>query len=200
MDDLCRAVITCESQLTITALQGNAGAGGAFVALAADRVWARSGVILNPHYKNMGNLYGSEYWTYLLPRRVGAERANAVMGNRLPLTAPEAQRLGFADDELRGEPSRVPERGPAPSGGSGRQPPTSRSALQTSGPSARRTRPSEPLADYRAEELAEMRRNFYGFDPSYHVARHHFVTKTPHSWTPRHLARHRELGWQVPGD
>ena len=33
-------------------------------------VWARRGVVLNPHYKNMGNLYGSEYWTYLLPRRL----------------------------------------------------------------------------------------------------------------------------------
>jgi putative two-component system hydrogenase maturation factor HypX/HoxX len=45
-----------------------------------------------------------------------------------------------------------------------------------------------------------MQRNFYGFDPSYHVARHHFVRKTPHSWTPRHLAVHRELGWVVPVD
>jgi len=43
-----------------------------------------------------------------------------------------------------------------------------------------------------------MRRNFYGFDPSYHVARHHFVRKSLASWTPRHLARHRDLGWTVP--
>ena len=40
------------------------------LALAADQVWAHQGVVLNPHYKNMGNLYGSEYWTCLLPRRV----------------------------------------------------------------------------------------------------------------------------------
>jgi putative two-component system hydrogenase maturation factor HypX/HoxX len=59
---------------------------------------------------------------------------------------------------------------------------------------------AKPLAAYRAEELKQMQRNFYGFDPSYHVARHHFVRKTPHSWTPRHLARHRELGWAVPED
>ena len=56
----------------------------------------------------------------------------------------------------------------------------------------------KPLAVYREEELAHMRRNFYGFDPSYHVARHHFVRKSPASWTPRHLARHRDLGWKVP--
>ncbi len=199
MDDLCRAVITCGSQLTITALQGNAGAGGAFLALAADRVWARSGVILNPHYKNMGNLYGSEYWTYLLPRRVGAERANVIMGNRLPLRAPEAQRLGFADESFGASQAeflsevrrRAEDLAAAPD-----------LAEHLADKRAQRAADEaiKPLADYRAEEVAEMRRNFYGFDPSYHVARHHFVTKTPHSWTPRHLARHRELGWQVPGD
>ena len=55
-----------------------------------------------------------------------------------------------------------------------------------------------PLADYRAAELHEMQRNFYGFDPSYHVARYHFVERSPHSWTPRHLAKHRDLNWIIP--
>jgi putative two-component system hydrogenase maturation factor HypX/HoxX len=36
-----------------------------------------------------------------------------------------------------------------------------------------------------------MQRNFYGFDPSYHVARHHFVYRKPMAWTPLHLAAHR---------
>ena len=36
-----------------------------------------------------------------------------------------------------------------------------------------------------------MRMNFYGFDPSYHIARHRFVYRTPHAWTPLHLAQHR---------
>jgi hypothetical protein len=31
-------------------------------ALAADEVWACKNIDLNPHYKDMGNLYGSEYW------------------------------------------------------------------------------------------------------------------------------------------
>ena len=48
-----------------------------------------------------------------------------------------------------------------------------------------------PLARYREQELARMHRNFFGFDPSYHVARHHFVYRKPHAWTPRHLAIHR---------
>jgi len=60
IDDLVREIVITERQLTITAMAGNAGAGGVFLALAADRVYARDGVVLNPHYKGMGNLYGSE--------------------------------------------------------------------------------------------------------------------------------------------
>jgi putative two-component system hydrogenase maturation factor HypX/HoxX len=36
-----------------------------------------------------------------------------------------------------------------------------------------------PLAIYRQEELAQMRVNFYGSDPSYHEARRRFVYKDP---------------------
>ena len=70
IDDLVRDIITTESHLTCAAIAGNAGAGGAILALAADVVCARDGVVLNPHYQTM-HLFGSEYWTYLLPRRVG---------------------------------------------------------------------------------------------------------------------------------
>ena len=60
MNDLVHAIVTADRQLTVAAMQGNGGAGGVFLALAADRVWARDGVVLNPHYKGMGNLYGSD--------------------------------------------------------------------------------------------------------------------------------------------
>jgi len=199
MDDLCRAILTTDSHLTVSALSGNAGAGGAFLALAADFVWARRGVILNPHYKNMGNLYGSEYWSYLLPRRVGAERAAEIMRNRLPMGAMEAARMGFLDAAFSdGLPSFVEA--------------THRRAEVLAAAvdfrerlEAKRQRraadeAAKPLDTYRAEELRRIQRNFYGFDPSYHIVRHHFVYKTPHSWTPRHLAIHRELGWMVPLD
>jgi putative two-component system hydrogenase maturation factor HypX/HoxX len=36
-----------------------------------------------------------------------------------------------------------------------------------------------------------MRLNFYGFDPSCHVARYNFICKVPKSRTPLTLARHR---------
>ncbi len=97
IDDVALAVLTCASHLVVAALRGNAGAGGVFLALAADEVWARDGVVLNPHYKNMGNLYGSEYWTYSLPRRVGMEAGRALMQRRLPLLAREAAATGLID-------------------------------------------------------------------------------------------------------
>lgn len=199
MDDLCRAIIETPSQLTVSALRGNAGAGGAFLALAADFVWVRQGAILNPHYKNMGNLYGSEFWTYLLPRRVGQEQARRIMQHRLPLGGVKAAAMGFVDDCIDASPAdfEADIRLRA-----GRLATAADYAGQLAAKRRRRAEDeaAKPLARYQAEELDHMKRNFYGFDPSYHVARHHFVDKTPHSWTPRHLARHRELGWLVPAE
>src|SRR5208283_4833223 len=71
----------------------------------ADRVYARDGVILNPHYKGMGNLYGSEYWTYLLPRRVAPEQARNIIANRLPVGARQAANLGLIDDHFGTTPA-----------------------------------------------------------------------------------------------
>ena len=75
INDLVHEILTTSSHLVVAGLRGNAGAGGAMLALAADYVFARDGVVLNPHYKGMGGLYGSEYWTYTLPRRVGEAKA-----------------------------------------------------------------------------------------------------------------------------
>ena len=190
IDDVALALLTLTDRLTVAALRGNAGAGGCFLALAADRVWAHQGVLLNPHYKNMGNLYGSEYWTYLLPRRVGASQAQALMRGRLPMNAAQAVSLGlvdeaFGDDAPAFEAQLLP-RALALAADAGWAARVQAKQRQRAADEAAR-----PLADHRAEELAHMRRNFYGFDPSYHVARHHFVHRKPHAWTPRHLALHR---------
>jgi hypothetical protein len=42
-----------------------------------------------------------------------------------------------------------------------------------------------------------MRLNFYGFDPSYHVARYNFIHKIAKSRSPLTLARHRSLATSV---
>ena len=56
-----------------------------------------------------------------------------------------------------------------------------------------------PLADYRADELARMHLNSYGFDPSYYVARQNFSCKVPKSRTPLTLARHRSRPSRLRG-
>jgi putative two-component system protein, hydrogenase maturation factor HypX/HoxX len=190
MDDLVREIIVTDRQWTIAALHGNAGAGGVFLALAADCIYARNGVILNPHYKAMGNLYGSEYWTYLLPRRVSNERARAITESRLPLSAPRAAALGLIDahfgDTTEGFRAIVRARAQALAT-------DGRLARRLAAKKARRSidEARKPLAAYRAEELERMKLNFFGFDPSYHVARYHFVHMVPRSRTPLYLASHR---------
>ncbi|MFZ1098963.1 MAG: hydrogenase maturation protein [Steroidobacteraceae bacterium] len=195
IDDLARDVLSTDTHLTIAALRGNAAAGGVFLALAADRVLARSGIVLNPHYRNMGNLYGSEYWTYLLPRRVGTEQASALMRRRLPLGAVEARTLGLIDDNAGPAAgdfrALVEERAAALA-----QPQAFAQVLEAKRAGRARDEQARALAHYRADELERMRLNFYGFDPSYHIARHRFVHRTPHAWTPLHLARHRQLGFE----
>src|SRR5207245_8992697 len=99
MNDLVRELITTASHLVIAAMQGNAAAGGVILALAADLVYARKGIVLNPHYKGMGNLYGSEYWTYLLPKRVGREKARELTEALLPISSRTAQQIGLLDDD-----------------------------------------------------------------------------------------------------
>lgn len=199
IDDLARDILTTHTHLTIAALQGNAAAGGVFLALAADRVLARTGIVLNPHYRNMGNLYGSEYWTYLLPRRIGAEQARAIMTRRLPLGAAEAHALGLIDDHAG--PNVADFRALVDEHASGlAQSERFTDVLAQKCALRARDEFARPLVDYRAEELERMRLNFYGFDPSYHIARHRFVHRTPHAWTPLHLARHRQLGFEVPGE
>jgi putative two-component system hydrogenase maturation factor HypX/HoxX len=96
MNDVVREIITTDSHWVISALAGNAGAGGVPLALAADEVYARTGIVLNPHYKKMG-LYGSEYWTYLLPRRVGHEWARDLTESCLPISTRMATEIGLID-------------------------------------------------------------------------------------------------------
>jgi putative two-component system hydrogenase maturation factor HypX/HoxX len=199
IDDLAHDVLSTDSHLTIAALHGSAAAGGVFLALAADRVLARSSIVLNPHYRNMGNLYGSEYWTYTLPRRVGAQRAQAIISGRLPLGAPEAVAIGLIDSHAGPDAAafraHVDAQAAELAGGE-----RFAGALQEKRARRALDEARRPLADYRSEELGRMRMNFFGFDPSYHIARHRFVYRTAHAWTPRHLARHRRTGFGVrPG-
>ncbi len=119
MNDLVLEILTTMSHLVIAGLRGNAGAGGAILALAADQVYAREGVVLNPHYKGMGGLYGSEYWTYLLAKRVGPQQAAAITDGCKPMGMREARTIGFIDDCFGANAAEF-----------GRPPPKSRNGLR----------------------------------------------------------------------
>lgn len=174
MNALVRAIVTTPDKLVISVLQGNAGAGGVTLALAADRVYARAGVVLNPHYKRMGGLYGSEFWTYLLPRRVGEATARHLMDALQPIGTARATRVGLIDAALEGDGLiervlRIVE----PELGFWRH----RAALALKARQREQDERKKPLDRYAEEELAEMRRNFFGADRSYHEARRRFVWK-----------------------
>ena len=189
IDDLVHAILTNTGQLTVAALAGNAAAGGVMLAAAADRVWCRSGAVLNPHYRLMG-LHGSEYWTYTLPRRVGAGEAARLTRSCLPVTPASALRCGLADrviaDDVAGFRAQVAALAQQLARGADYP------ALLTA--KARRLAADEkqrPLAAYRAAELAVMSRNFSGPYEPYARLRRAFVHKEKPAHTPVHLARHR---------
>ncbi|MEV4472315.1 enoyl-CoA hydratase-related protein [Nonomuraea salmonea] len=188
---VCREIVGCTSQLVVTSIGGNAGAGGVMMGLGADRVIVRDSVVLNPHYRTMG-LFGSEYWTYSLTRRVGAERARALTQEALPIGAAEAVEFGLADKALAGSrldfERRVLEYAErlAADPGYDRFLAGRRHAREAD---ERR----KPLDAYRAEELAEMSRDMFDDQNGFRQAREAFVHKVKAQATPEHLARLREL-------
>ncbi|KAB1142431.1 hydrogenase maturation protein [Streptomyces luteolifulvus] len=185
IDDLVAEILTTTDRLVVAALPGNAAAGGAMLALAADEVWCRRGAVLNPHYRLMG-LYGSEFWTYTLPRRVGAAVAARLTEDALPLTAPAAEALGLVDrvvdcapSEFAAEITRMADRLARSPGLPAR--------LGAKKAARERDEAVRPLSAYRADELARMRAVFDDPDAPYHALRSAFVRKRRPNETPRHL-------------
>lgn len=83
------------NKITISAVQSNAGAGGVYLALATDYCFIKKGVILNPHYKNMG-LYGSELHT-LTAHKFGLTVLNYLKDSAVPISVSEALSLKLID-------------------------------------------------------------------------------------------------------
>ncbi|MFQ6229464.1 hydrogenase maturation protein [Nocardia sp. NPDC002869] len=185
MNDLVEAILTTTDKLVISTLPGNAAAGGVMLALAADEVWAREAAVLNPHYRLMG-LYGSEYWTYSLPRRVGAAEAARLTRETLPVGAKAAADLGLVD--------RVGSGGTAEFAAWVRREaealadsPELENRLTAKKQLREADEAAKPLAEYRAEELAQMRRNFFEEGEPYHELRRNFVYNVVPPATPAYL-------------
>ena len=185
MNDLVEAVLRTTDRLVVAALGGDAAAGGVMLALAADEVWCRSGSVLNPHYRNMG-LYGSEFWTYSLPRRAGAETAERLTSEASPVSAATAARIGLVDRLVPVPPQEFAtevERLAADVAGA----PDIARRITAKATARHADELQRPLAEYRRTELARMRAIFFDPQAPYHALRSAFVRKVP-SGSARPLA------------
>ena len=188
INDVVREIVQTDSHVVVSALAGDAAAGGVPLALAADYVVAREDIVLNPYYQHMGGLYGSEYWTYLLPRRVGDQIATCLTSPPFtPVGARQAVKIGLLDaafgatlrdfhEQTRALAERL----------------VSAPDLQRRLEHKRRRRERDervmPLGAYSREELARSHACFFGGDPGYHDARHRFVYKLGNGAAPDHRA------------
>lgn len=87
----------------IVLVDGDAGAGGAFLALCGDHVLADPTVNLNPHYVGMGGLHGSEHHTWTLRQRIpDADTRHALLTECLPISPQQAERMGLVDEVAPG--------------------------------------------------------------------------------------------------
>ncbi|MGN6870885.1 MAG: hydrogenase maturation protein [Solirubrobacteraceae bacterium] len=178
IDDIVRDILETDSHITISALSGDAAAGGVPFAVAADHVVAREDVVLNPYYQHMGGLYGSEYWTYVLPRRIGQElSAELTSAPFTPIGTRRAAEIGLIDaafgdsiasfrPQVQGLAERLARHPDVPHW------------LEQKRRERARDEQVKPLAAYRSEEMARSHECFFGDDRSYHVARGFFVFKT----------------------
>jgi putative two-component system hydrogenase maturation factor HypX/HoxX len=175
IDDLIEEIICTTDHYIIAAMQGNAGAGGVPFALAADKVLARKGIVFNPHTRKMG-LYGSEYWTYLLPGRIGTEKAKDFTEQCLPWGMAVAMEIGLIDGFFEDNAADFRNR-------------VRQSAQKTAQISwfdkllaskrfqRRKDEAFKPLNEYREAELKEMKKNFYEDNWDYNMKRYCFVHK-----------------------
>lgn len=192
INDLVLEIITTNTHWVISSMAANAGAGGVTMALAADEVLCRKGVVLNPHYKSMGGLYGSEYWTYLIPRRVGSDAAEALCNECLPVSARSAKRMGLIDDVISATEPEQFKRQVHQRAVEIAQDKSLSKLLKRKHHRLMRDQAVKPLSEYRREELQRMWQNFFGNDQSFHQARREFVYKAKARCTPERLALHRQ--------
>ncbi|MCW2686665.1 MAG: putative formyl transferase [Mycobacterium sp.] len=167
INGVCRALIEVQDQLTVASYSGSAGAGGVMLALGADVVAGRSGVMLNPYY-DMG-LRGSELHTLTMPQRVGSEVAATLLAAKLPISTDRAAHIGLVDLVGPHDPveygswlQRVARRYTEPA---------SWRVIDFRAPA------QQPLRHYESYELAEMAHDLYCDRSGFASARTDFVHK-----------------------
>ena len=186
IDDVIKQIFSMHDKVTISALRGGAGAGGFMMALAADRVWAHSGVVVNPHYRTMG-LYGSEYWTHFLPERLGSmAEAVRITESKAAYTAQDAADLGLLDQVIAKNVEQFQQVLHT----------NVRQLLSEDGPEIVQRKTARTTIDYlnsleaaRTYELNTMARDFQSRE--YNESRRRFVFKEKAMATPVHMSDRR---------
>ncbi|CAH1774694.1 unnamed protein product [Owenia fusiformis] len=169
IDDVIKEYVQMEDKLVIACLQGNAGAGGCMMSAAADYTIAHKCVSLTPTYKSM-HLYGSEYWTYFLPRKIGNEMALDLTSRTDSIMASEAYSIGLVDVLLGRNGYELNDNIHEAVTGIWN---SFDSRLVLNSKSRRSEKWYENLEEHRAAELRLMKQCFS--DPAYHSARRDFV-------------------------
>ena len=97
MNEAVKTVLLCDEIITVASFNKNSGAGGVFLGLACDYAISSENTIFNPHYKTLG-LSGSEYHTFILPKRVGQTKSKELLENCLPINANYAKKINMIDE------------------------------------------------------------------------------------------------------
>lgn len=185
MNDIVRDVILTSHIITVASLSSNAGAGGAILPLACDYVLARDGIILNPHYKTLG-LHGSEYWTYLLPKKVGNQKAHELTQSCLPLGTKRAKAMGYVDEVLDWNKEKYQQQLEKFCEDLA-QSEEYYDILDKKEAQRNNDEALKPLQSYRDEELAFMYESFYNENSPFNQLRKEFVYKRCPLETPKYL-------------
>lgn len=188
MDDVVLLILhdfAARGITTISALRGNAAAGGVALAVCADYVIAGEHIVMNPAYRALG-LFGSEYHTITYYGRTGHETARHLLRDMLPISAQQAKDVGLVDAVLRGHGEDLD------------------TAIHTHVSNLITTHQKvgdwklkvdlspSALAAARANELGEMSKDFWSArSVRYHSRRRDFVRKVKPSKTPLRYAQHR---------
>lgn len=183
MNELVKTIIFSTDIIIVSALRGDAGAGGVSLAVACDFVLARDGAVLNPHYMNLG-LFGSEYWTYTLPKKIGAKKTDELMQKCMPIGIQEAKRIKLVDEifdenidkftkELHGFCCELAKRE------------NYHDLLLAKREKLEKDELEKPIDSYKEEELKKMHNSFYDKNSLFHKLRYEFVRKLCPIQTPK---------------
>ncbi|CAG8616016.1 37019_t:CDS:1 [Gigaspora margarita] len=182
INEVVKEIIKLTNIITVSAVQANAGAGGVYLALATDFSFVKPGVVLNPHYINMG-LYGSELHTYTASKRINMFMLKQIKENAKPLLAVEAIEIGLFDKLIQQEQVN-PEQSFLDSVKGFMDIATAditkfTKFIENKQDIRMRDELAKSLEDYEKHELEEMHKDFFENRNNFHEKRWAFITKSP---------------------